>query len=279
MGDLHPILDFVRKERKCNISAYNDATLQRCIEERLGATGSKNLREYLAYLQRRPDESDNLLDVLTINVSHFFRDTLTFEYIAQKVLPSLLLEKRKRKDRMIRIWSAGCAGGEEPYSIAIMVKNLIEEEDPDLKIMVFGTDVDRSALAKAREAAFSFEAVKHVKYEYMEKYFVRDNGRFNVVPEIKSLVIFSRLDLFDTMFKVPSDSVYGDFDMVFCRNVLIYFREEAQRRIIRKFHNSLGPRRYLVLGPAEEILAAGCGWFERVTDACPIFQKVAIHNS
>jgi len=274
MENLDPVLEFVRRSKRCDISAYNDATLKRSIEQRLSATGNKDLQEYLAYLQIRSDELDNLLDVLTISCSHFFRDTLTFEYIEQRILPAMLFEKRKVNDRMIRIWSAGCASGEEPYSIAILIKHLIEEKD--LKVMIFGTDIDESVLAKAREGSFPFEAIKHVKVELMEKYFIREAGRFEIVPDIKRLVAFSRHDLTDARSKVPSESVYGDFDMVFCRNVLIYLRGDAQGRVIQKCHHSLVPSGYLVLGRAEEFLVGSWGDFKKVTDACPIWRKEAV---
>ena len=274
MNELDPVLEFVRRNSKCDIGAYNDATLERCLGERLSATGNKDIPEYLAYLHHRPDEMDKLLNVLTINYSHFFRETLTFEYIEQIIFPAMFAAKRSGNDRMIRIWSAGCAGGEEPYSIAILVKHLIEKED--LKIMVFGTDVDESALAMAREGSFSFEAVKHMKYELVEKYFIREAGRFKIAPEIKQLVVLARHDLTDAGSKVPSESVYGDFDMVFCRNVLIYLRGDAQKCVIKRLHHSLAPGGVLVLGRAEDLLPASWGDLRKVSDACPIWKKEAV---
>lgn len=274
MHDLEPLLEFVRLSRKTDISAYNHATLKRCLEQRLNFTGCKSLKEYLELLHQQSCELDSLLDVLTNNFSHFYRDPLTFEYIEQKILPAILFEKKKTNDRMLRIWSAGCASGEEPYSIAILVKHLVKEVDSELKAMIFGTDIDKSILAKAREASFPPEAIKHVKYEFLEKYFTKELSRFKIADEIRKLVLFSRHDLTDSGSKVPSDSVYGDFDMVFCRNVLIYFREETQRNVIEKFHHSLAQNGYLVLGRAEEVLADSWGSFKKVTDACPIFQKV-----
>jgi chemotaxis protein methyltransferase CheR len=272
MEDLDPILECIRRSRKCDLSAYNDATLKRCIDLRLRATGKRTLPEYFEYLERQPSEQSYLLDALTINVSYFFRDSLTFEYIQLKTLPAMLFDKRKASDRMIRIWSAGCAGGEEPYSTAILIRHLHQENDP--KIMIFGTDIDQSVLARAREAAFTFEAVKQVKLEFLEKYFSRDGSHFRVVPEIRKMVAFSWHDLTDARSKPPSESENGDFDLVFCSNVLIYLRADVQRDLIHKFHRSLAPDGYLVLGRAEEFLMAGRGDFKKSTDACPIFQKV-----
>ena len=125
----------------------------------------RSYNDYFNYLQENPDELDNLLDVLTINVSRFFRDTLTFEYIADRVLPAIVYEKKKAADHSIRVWSAGCAKErEEPYSIAILIHELFEKEALKTNIRIFATDIDGKILKEAQKAAYSFESIKGVKY-------------------------------------------------------------------------------------------------------------------
>ena len=189
--DLKHILNYLNEERGFDFSGYRTAMVERRVQQRFPSTKCKNYNDYLHYLQENPDETDNLIDFLTINVSRFFRDTLTFEYIADRVLPAIVYEKKKAADNSIRVWSAGCAKGEEPYSIAILIHELFEKEALKTNISIFATDIDGKILKEAQKAAYSFESIKSIKYRLLKKYFSPKGEAFQLMPVIRNLASFS----------------------------------------------------------------------------------------
>jgi chemotaxis protein methyltransferase CheR len=216
---------------------------------------------------------DHLLDVLTIHVSRFFRDTLTFELIADRILPAVLLEKIRAQDPSLRIWSAGCAMGEEPYSMAILIRELLEKEKVAMNLHLFATDIDTKVLADAAKALYPLASVENIKHRLLMKYFTPEGASFRLIPEIREGVTFSLYDMLDKKHTVPPESVFGNFDLVFCRNLLIYFNSEYQETILTKLHRSLAGNGYLVLGEAEAPTLAWQCHFDRVFDFSPIYRK------
>jgi chemotaxis protein methyltransferase CheR len=273
-NDLKLILNYLHEKRGFDFSGYRISMVERRVKERFSSTKCKNYNDYLNYLQENLAELDNLLDVLTINVSRFFRDTLTFEYIADRVLPAIVREKQGAQDRSLRVWSAGCSMGEEPYSMAILIHELFEKEALDNQIQIFATDIDAKILKKAHKAIYPFESVKNAKYRLLNKYFVSKGKLFQLVPEIKELVSFSAYDLLDKKSYAPPESIFGSFDMVLCRNVLIYFDIKHQDQIFDKLYRSLPKDGYLVLGEAEIPSAKYRRRFRKVNECCHIYQKV-----
>lgn len=271
--DLEQIVTYLTEKRGFDFSGYRPPMVERRISKRLTATNSVDFHEYLHYLEKHPAEIDNLLDVLTINVSRFFRGTLAFDYIAKIILPSIISDKRRTHDNSLRVWSAGCASGEEPYSIAILIDELLVEEDIILDLNIFATDIDAGSLHKAQEGVYSFDQVADVKYGLLKKYFTIEDDSFRVVSEIKELVTFSTYDLLDKRSYVPPESVFGAFDIVFCRNVLIYFQIEYHDILFDKLYRSLAENGYLVLGEREVPIAQHRTCFRRVNECCHIYQK------
>jgi len=271
--DLALILNYLNEKRGFDSSGYRISMVARRVQQRFSSIKCESYNEYLNYLQKNPDELDHLFDVLTINVSRFFRDTLTFEYIADRVLPAIVYEKKKAADNSIRVWSAGCARGEEPYSIAILIHELLEKEALKTNISIFATDIDGKILKKAQRAAYSFESIKSMKYRLLKKYFSREGEAFQLIPVIRNLVSFSAYDILDKKSYAPPESIFGSFDMVFCRNVLIYFDTEYQEQIFDKLYRSLARNGYLVLGEAEIPSTNYQERFRKVTECCHIYQK------
>ena len=271
--DLKRILNYLNEKRGFDFSGYRTSMVERRVKQRFPSTKCKNYNNYFHFLQENPDELDNLIDVLTINVSEFFRDPLTFEYIAHRILPAIVFQKSEGPDRCLRIWSAGCAMGEEPYSIAILIKELFGKEDLDFDINIFATDIDGKILKKAQKAAYTFESINNVKYRLLKKYFVSKGKLFQLIPEIRDLVSFSAYDLLDKKSYAPPESIFGNFDIVFCRNVLIYFDAKHQDQIFEKLYRSLSKQSYLVLGEAEIPSAKYQSRFRRVIECCHIYQK------
>jgi len=271
--DLKSIINYLKEKRGFDFSGYRTSMIERRVNQRLSATSCKTYPEYLRYLKKQPGELDHLVDVLTINVSRFFRDTLTFEYIADRILPEIVYKKKKTSDPSLRIWLAGCSMGEEPYSIAILINELFEKEEMEVDINIFATDIDARTLKKAEKAIYPSESIKNVKYRLLKKYFVPKGESFRLIAKIKDMVSFSPYDLLDKRSYAPPESIFGSFDMIFCKNVLIYFNAEHQDLIFDKLYRSLGKGGYLILGEAEAPSTKYQRRFRKVNTCCHIYQK------
>ena len=281
--DLEIILNYLREKRGFDYSGYKPSMIQRRLMHRISATGCKDRTSYLRYLLGHSDELDRLVDALTINISRFFRNTLTFEYLAHKILPLIVQEKVRLRDHSLRVWSACCSFGEEPYSIAILIKELFGKEDFSLDLHIFGTDIDKGALKKAAAAVYPFESIKDVKYGLLKRYFTpvraqAGNGEkteefFQLVQEIRDMVSFSPYDMIDKRSYAPPESIFGGFDMVLCRNLLIYFNMEYQDTIFDKLYRSLSNNGYLILGNAEIPAMKYQRHFRRVDALYHVYQK------
>jgi len=268
------ILNLLKEQRGFDFTGYRTSMLERRIQKRIYDTNQKNFDDYFEYLIRQPDELDNLIDVFTINVSRFFRNSLAFEYINKIVIPKLFLSKAKVNDNSIRIWSAGCSYGEEPYSMAILINEFLRKEDASVNMSIFATDIDKKALKRASAGYYGFESVKKVKYGIYEKYFTKEENRFKISHEIKRKVSFSFFDLLDKNHIVPPDSIFGGFDIVLCRNVLIYFNLDHQKIIFKKLYKSLNQNGYLILGEAEVPIEGFNNKFRRENRFCKIYRKI-----
>ena len=271
--DLKLVLNYLNKERGFDFSGYRSSMVERRMGKRLTPTKCADVPEYLQYLKQHPHELDNLVDVLTINVSRFFRNTLAFDYIADKILPAIVFDKKSGRDPSLRIWSAGCATGEEPYSIGILIQELERKERLNLRVNIFATDIDEKVLKKAKKAVYPYASIKSIKYRLLKRYFEDQGKRFQLIPKIQKMVTFSFFDILDKRSYAPPESVFGGFDMIFCKNVLIYFSQEYQERIFDKLHRSLAKGGYLVLGRAEIPPGKYRNRFRKVSDCCPIYQK------
>lgn len=273
-NDITSILDFLHESRNLDFSGYRESMIERRVKKRFLSVKCDDYKEYGLYLSKHPVEIDHLIDSLTINVSRFFRNPLTFEYIADIVLPGIIYNKNRHSDASLRIWSAGCAMGEEAYSIAILIREFLKKEKTELDIRIFATDIDLKVLEKARKAFYSIESVKNVKYQILKNYFFSQKDSFCLIPEIKDMVLFTYFDMLDKKSHAPSESIFGGFDMVFCRNVLIYFNAEHQDLIFEKLYRSLNPYGYLVLGEVEVPVEKYKRSFRKISKCCHIYQKI-----
>ncbi len=272
--NLEKILDYLKGKRGFDFSGYRPPMLGRRMGKRLRPTKCDGFPEYLKYLKKHPEELDELVDVLTINVSRFFRNTLAFDYIADRILPAIVSEKKGSLDHSLRVWSAGCATGEEPYSIAILIRELQRKEKLDLATNIFATDIDERVLKRAKKALYPYESIKSMKYRLLKRYFEEKRKRFELIPKIQEMVDFSTFDMISKKGYAPPESVFGNFDMIFCKNVLIYFSTRHQDRIFDKLYRSLAKGGYLVLGRAEVPIREYQNRFRKVNECCPIYQKV-----
>ncbi len=218
---------------------YKDSYLKRRLAVRMRAMHIKAYSDYRKLLEREPEEYDKLLDRLTINVSKFFRDTDVYEQIRAKILPQW------RKRMSLRVWSAGCANGQEPYSLAIL---LAQGLPASCNWSILATDIDPTVLERGRTGKYGSEIIQTVPVALRHRYFERtDNGEWLIQPALKRRVRFQTHDLTGEM---PNST----FDMIMCRNVLIYFVSSLQKRLFQDFHEHLRMQGYLVLGMTETLL-------------------------
>ena len=271
---LQSILDYLLERRGFDFSGCRPAMLERRISQRLSAVACRDFAEYLAFIRNSSAEIDKLLSAITISVSRFFRDPLTFELLAGRILPAIIQEKARTQDRSLRIWSAGCATGEEPYSVAILITELLEKEDLALNLHIFATDIDALVLADAVKATYSRESIANVQYRLVDKYFSPIGENFRLIPIIRDKVSFSHYDMLDKKHRVPPASIFGDFDLVLCRNLLIYFNSDYQETIFAKLNQALATKGCLVLGETEAPSATYQKHFSRFLDFSPIYMKI-----
>ncbi|MEZ4571654.1 MAG: CheR family methyltransferase [Thermomicrobiales bacterium] len=241
---LQHLLAEIQAHSGINYSAYKSPTITRRIQRRMVAAGCRNLAQYISYLEDNPDEYESLAQSFLIKVTEFFRDPELFEYLLGGGLQPLIDHARETGE--LRIWSAGCATGEEAYSIAIVVNELIGNDHPEINVRIFATDIDADAIAFARRGTFSASALKNLPEELVERYFERHGERFEARKALRSLVVFGEHDL-------STRSPFPRIDLVVCRNVLIYFATQLQRRVLQLFAFALRDEGLLVLGKAESV--------------------------
>ena len=272
--ELNMILKHLHEQRGFDFSGYRIPMLKRRIQKRLFNTKVESLSSYFEYIEKEPSELDNIIDALTINVSHFFRNTLPFELIRKTVLPEIILAKSKGNKESLRIWSTACSYGEEAYTMAIIINEILEKENVVLNSNIIATDIDKKAIEGATKGVYHSESVKNIKYGLLEKYFTYQEGQFIMDRKIREKVQFSFYDLLDQKRLVPPESIFGGFDIVLCRNVLIYFNMEYQDIIFKKLYSSLNTGGYLILGEAEMPTDKFKNKFKRVNKLCKIYKKI-----
>ena len=247
------ILARVHEVSGIDLGGYRPSVLERRLAARLSKLGLSDPAAYLHRLETDPSECSRLIDEVGINVSSFFRDPLVFEIIRKRILPEILGRKRRKPSSEIRIWSAGCAAGEEAYSVAILVHLAVKSEVARWTTRIFATDVDGSALEMARAAVYPRASFESTKLGILDDYFTPSGTGFQVRPFITKMVRFSRHDLTSRAITTPTDSVFGTFDLTLYRNVLIYLSHETQVRVLENLRNSLARGGYLVLGESETL--------------------------
>ncbi|OQY29936.1 MAG: hypothetical protein B6244_01365 [Candidatus Cloacimonetes bacterium 4572_55] len=242
---------------------------EKCLKRRFNARMRRHNMEdnywaYIKYLDQYPDEYEKLLKSLTINVTRFFRNLPVFDFLFKKTLSKMIEEKKPGCS--LRIWSAGCASGEETYSLAMIALEQKKKWKSDVNISIVGTDIDVDSLRIARAGIYPESALDETPDLFKTKYFEKIGDNYKVVSSLNRLVRFRQQDLF-------RDSYPRFNDLICCRNVIIYFSKEAQVQLIEKFIQSLARRGYLILGKTETLNAQFSDVFERVNSRERIFRK------
>jgi chemotaxis methyl-accepting protein methylase len=264
------IVQIIEDTYGSDISKYDDAFLKKTAEKRVAVAKVKGVSEYLEFLSNNADEAATLLQSLHITHTEFFRNPLTFAHLEQWILPRLMEEKSGSSE--LRIWSAGCSSGQEAYSIAMLIENINEKKQKKSRYRIIATDISKSALLEANKGEYRETDIQRIRWKDIKEFFVTSGETYTVSPRLKKHVSFTAHDLLDDRTSFPQESIFGNFDLVVCSNLLFYYKPEYQRTIIKKLINSMAKTGYLITGEAERHNLEKTRYLRMVAPPSPIFQ-------
>jgi chemotaxis protein methyltransferase CheR len=265
-GDIGRLLTKVAQERDLDLTQYRSAYVERRIAARLRVLNLHTYRQYAKLLDSSPEEYAKLLDAMTINVTDFFRDPPVYHLFRTQIVPEIIERKTRSRHRMIRVWSAGCATGEEPYSLAMSFLSALGAEAPGFMLTIMATDLDPNAIITAQKAEYDIAKIKHISKPDQMRFCDVDGDRFRIKPEVTKHVRFKRLNLF-------TDEPIHVVDVIFCRNVFIYFTREQQAKVLTSFAGSLTRGGYMVLGRSEKMAPAVADSFEMLSGRDRVYRR------
>jgi len=249
--DFSKLKEFIYNESGIKITDVKKTMLEGRLQKRLRILGMRSFSQYCDYLfspQGIENELSNMIDQVTTNKTDFFREPGHFQYLISKVIPEIVRSKRN-----IMIWSAGCSSGEEPYTLAMVMREYMETEEERINFLILATDISTKVLEKARHAVYEYERIAPISSALQRKYLLRSKDRtkglYRVVPELRKYVQFRRLNFMDGDFGFREE-----VDVIFCRNVIIYFDKPTQERLLNKFCTCLAPNGHIFMGHSETLL-------------------------
>jgi len=240
------LLRYMRDSRGFDFTGYKRTSLMRRVRHRMDHAGYTSFEEYLDVLQASSDEFAALFNTILINVTGFFRDPDAWEFVSKEVIPRILAERGPSDS--IRVWSAGCASGQEAYTLAILLAEALGPDEFRQRVKIYATDIDEEALVEGRHASYDSRGVESVPPHLLSRYFEQVNGRYVFHKDLRRAVIFGRNDL-------VKDAPISRVDLLVCRNTLMYLNAETQRNVLGRLHFALSPQGKLSLGHAEMLLS------------------------
>ncbi len=256
----------------CGLFFEKDAKylLEKRLSRRLSShqlTSFKDYYHFLKYDRKKDQELSDIMDLVTTNETYFFREAFQLKAFTDEILPELKALKEKRGERSLRIWSAGCSTGEEPYTIAMLM--LDSGSFRDWHVEIIGTDISLRVLQQARKAVYGKSSFRATDERYVRRFFQMQDDCYKITDEVKELVTISQLNLFD----MNRLALLGKMDLIFCRNVMIYFDQSAKKRVIDAFHTSLSQGGYLLLGHSESLMNISTAFTLRHLQNDMVYQK------
>jgi chemotaxis protein methyltransferase CheR len=225
--------------------------LQKRVEKRMEALSFNSAEDYIRHLRFHDpigSEMQQFANLITTNETYMFREFDQLRAFSDHALPEVLETKKKKGDNRLRIWSAGCSTGEEPYTLAIILREVLHDTAA-WNVEITATDIDENALARVRQGFYDQRSIRHVPAEYMDRHFRREDGHFRLRPETREMVVVEHLNLYDR----TAMRAYKRFDFIFCRNVLIYFSDETRKAVVDYFYTALNMGGFIFLGHSESV--------------------------
>ncbi|MBV8954378.1 MAG: PAS domain-containing protein [Solirubrobacterales bacterium] len=242
---LDSFLEFVNQARGFDFTGYKRSSVQRRVTKRMNEVGVDSYENYIDFLELHPEEFGSLFNAILINVTGFFRDQPTWDYLTSETVPALV--KGLPPGSPIRIWSAGCSSGEEAYTLAMVMARALGDREFQERVKIYATDIDEEALDVARHGSYAPRQLEAVPHEALERFFERTDQRYAFRKDLRRCVIFGRNDL-------VQDAPISRIDLLVCRNTLMYFTAETQTQVLRRFHFALNDSGYLLLGRSEMLI-------------------------
>jgi two-component system CheB/CheR fusion protein len=268
-ADLKKVFVLVRHAVGVDLSEYKETTVKRRLARRLALRKIETVREYTRALRDDAGEAQALFDDLLIHVTSFFRDVEVFDTLKRSVFPAIM--KHKQAGEPIRMWVTGCSTGEETYSLAIALLECLGDPPPENPIQIFGSDISDRAIEKARAGFYPDSAVSHLRPEQLRRFFTKVDAGYHISKSVRAICVFARHD-------VAHDPPFSRLDLVSCRNVLIYFNQSLQRRLLASFHHSLKQPGFLVLGRSEHV-SSHPELFSPIGKSLHVFRRTAATSS
>ncbi len=253
-------------------SRYDSSFLNKSIQRRITETLCESAEAYYILLEQNYEEGKRFFDSLHISHSGFFRNPLTFAVLERIILPAMVVQTKKTKQKEIRIWSAACAAGQEPYSLAMLLEELKNGDNEKFNYRIFATDQNETQVNEARTGQYAAEALNSLNLMRVKQWFTKNGETYTVKPELKKNIDFSVFDLFSELFSCPPSSIFGDFDLVVCANLLFYYNPVYRKIILEKTGKSMANGGFLVTGEAERDMLKNYN-FHEVYPQSGIFQK------
>ncbi len=262
--DLKKIILLLKTSFGVDFAHYRETTIDRRITRRMVINKTENMKEYVEYLRKHPNELQSLFDDLLIGVTNFFREPDTFAVLKGKVFPELV--KSRSPNESIRVWIPGCSTGEEVYSFAITIQEFLEEKAiPEIRVQIFGTDANEKNIEKSRQGTYPKNIEDNVSENRLKRFFTFSSGHYIITKSIRDMCIFAKQD-------ITTDPPFSNIDLIMCRNVLIYFDSYLHERVLHIFHYGLKENGFLVLGESESV-GKFQYLFEPITPGCLIYRK------
>jgi len=254
-----------------DLGVYDSGFLENTVLERFEAFACQTPDDYIRVLNQNAGEAGYLVAMLSNSHSEFFRNSLTFSVLEQFVVPQLFSCEKPDSGTEVRIWSAGCAAGQEPCSVGILAEEFLQQKSRGCAYRIFGTDKVEAELELARKGIYPLSSLQNTKLSFIHSWFSQNGHDYQVSEEILRKIDYSGYNLLDKKSDAPPVSIFGNFDMILCCNVLYYYKTEIRKRILAKFARSLKKGGYFVTSEAEVDFIQKSGLFRQVMIPAPVF--------
>jgi len=270
-SDLKAINSLIKKYATKNLQSFEESFLLSIIDKHAQSVGMNQIENYLFFLSQSDKNTNELIEMLEVNYTEFFRDSLIFAQLENVIIPELV---EKLNNEEIRIWSAGCSTGQEAYSLAMLFEDYKSQSNEQINYRIFATDQSEKYIREAKLGKYIQREIGNIKIRYLNNYFQKINNAYLINNDVKNRITFSIFNLLNEHFVFPHESVYGQFHIIICCNVLIYYSPEAQKEIITKLIDSLSKNGYLIVGKTEKQILSNNVQLMSINSFNSIYRKV-----
>lgn len=269
--EIKQLTDLLLCDHHMDVDCFDEAFLLKTVRGRMTESKCSSEDEYLKLIKINREEASHLFDSLHIGYSEFFRDPLTFSVLEQIILPTLAYRKHTDNHREIRIWSAACSAGQEAYSLAILLEELRNGSSTKFNYRIFATDTSEKLISDAKKASYVARNLNNITFSRVKQWFTSKDDIYSLHLAIMKHIEFTQFDLFNKQLVCPPGSIFGEFDIIFCANLLFYYKADYREIILDKVRKSLAPNGFLVTGDSERDIVLKHG-FKEVFPGISIFQ-------